>query len=57
MIRNLTQAEWEAVIAAFALADVHWEEEGQYESLPNRQRAAINRAQSKIRQLAPEEST
>lgn len=59
MIANLTAAEWDAVIGAFALADAEWEDaEETASSLAERRNAqsrrkGIERAQGKIAQIAP----
>lgn len=58
MIRNLTAAEWDAVVAALALQDVVWDQDGDENGVDSvsssHKRRALNRALGKIRQIAPE---
>lgn len=57
MIRNLTEAEWQALLGAVAQQDVIWEQDGDaFGHSAARQRQALQRAVDKCRQLAPEQT-
>jgi hypothetical protein len=55
MIRNLTKAEWMALLGAIALQDTIWEQDGDaFGHAAISQRKSLQRALEKCRQLAPE---
>lgn len=60
MIRNFTEAEWDALVSAITLQDVTWEQDGDETGVNSRssytRRRALYRALNKARQLAPEEA-
>jgi surface antigen len=55
MIRNLTEAEWQALCGAIAHQDVVWEQDGDaFGHSATTARKTLQRALDKCRQLAPE---
>lgn len=53
MIRNLTEAEWDSLVAAAAFADTEWEEQEAHDKAYTHRCKAVRRALAKVKQLAP----